>query len=1117
MENPIVCDIPLSIPIGPLTFDEETLLISGCSGFLGKVILEKLLRTFSCKKIYVLLREKRQKDAISRLKSELVISPIFSRLRDAKGPSFDEWFLSRVVPISADLLVPGMGLSMSDRVRLAAEVTVIIHAAASVEFDLPIKEAMGVNTDGSLEMLSLAKECLGLKAHVHVSTCYVNSHIRGFVKEAIYAAPFNVQEMYRTLQSSTCEELADRKQELIQGWPNTYTFTKFLTEHLLVQNKGQVPLIICRPSIIAASAEEPVPGWTDSISAASAVFMAVGMGICPVLPGSIWNVADVVPVDICANMILLAAGSGVIYGSNLSRACAVCHCGSRRCDSIYCSVPVVHCGTSSSGNPMTWFAAVDTLGEYYSKHPPARQLFKSRIALVPNQTWFDVLYYMQMKIPGNVLSFLDRLAGGPFRQMNKAVRAGERIVKVFSHFTENEWIFDSDFSTRIKIDANSDLLNIQLRSDFDWNQYIHLVCYGMRRFCLRKESAQFPENISIAGDALQRSKIWKSEAKHPYPWHPGRDLHWVCRGAEMKYSVPSHKELVEAVLSEIEDQDRHQIKCFLRCMATRFDRTSTRFFGYCLHKLFSSMFSRISVNEKGISNLSYTSECPILLVPTHRSYLDFLLVSYVLFAYSKKLPFIAAGEDFQKIPGVNSLLRNSGAFFIRRKINDPLYATALKKYFQQVLLKHGMVEFFIEGTRSRSGHTLRHKNGLLSYALDLIVERKVKDIKIVPVSISYERVLEAESFLPEQLGQRKSKESLSRILKAVSVLNTHYGKTNIFFGDPISAKSFLSGDPVAACNRLGETVTGELDKNLVVMISHLVAAAILSLPRSSLTIDSITECVNSLRDWFNEGNFAIDLPPIGSCEEPVRKCLSTHFFKVVSVKNNQVVITTANGNASILMLAYYRNHLLGLIGIDAALLACYRSLSPGSDRAVLESDLVKECFFLIPLLGLAVIVSKDRVGDAINRMVMSDLLVREEDSKLRINPEKKVICTALASAIHPFIDCAWLTAVGIRWRRPLDCDSTQSLGLCILELGQTMLQDHTISNPESISLETIRNTIQSFIRLGIIERNTQLKSTNLDRIITHLAKIRTDGNAANLKESINVFDFSKIPTPSARL
>lgn len=142
----------------------------------------------------------------------------------------------------------------------------------------------------------------------------------------------------------------------------------------------------------------------------------------------------------------------------------------------------------------------------------------------------------------------------------------------------------------------------------------------------------------------------------------------------------------------------------------------------------------------------------------------------------------------------------SGAFFIRRKTgDDPLYSAILTEYVQLLLKDNRMIEFFVEGTRSRTGKTLHPKVGLLKICTDLYFDGGVSNLTIVPISISYDRVLEGETFPFELLGEEKVEESLTRIVKAVKILSMNFGKIHVSLSPNISlktyAKQFEGADP----------------------------------------------------------------------------------------------------------------------------------------------------------------------------------------------------------------------------------------------------------------------------------------------------------------------------------
>ena len=156
-------------------YKDKTIFITGTTGFVGKVVLEKILRTLSdFKRIYIMVRQKKGMSNLQRLE-EIFSSEIFNPLFKLNPQLKQDWKL-RVFPIAGDLTMNGLGLSQEHRETIINEVDVIINCAASVNFDDPLLEALGINYFGSLRMLDLAQSCKNIKVFTHVSTAYVNSN-----------------------------------------------------------------------------------------------------------------------------------------------------------------------------------------------------------------------------------------------------------------------------------------------------------------------------------------------------------------------------------------------------------------------------------------------------------------------------------------------------------------------------------------------------------------------------------------------------------------------------------------------------------------------------------------------------------------------------------------------------------------------------------------------------------------------------------------------------------------------------------------------------------------------------------------------------------------------------
>ncbi|XP_022593651.1 dihydroxyacetone phosphate acyltransferase-like isoform X2 [Seriola dumerili] len=188
-------------------------------------------------------------------------------------------------------------------------------------------------------------------------------------------------------------------------------------------------------------------------------------------------------------------------------------------------------------------------------------------------------------------------------------------------------------------------------------------------------------------------------------------------------------------------------------------------------------------------------ESPVILMPNHRSYVDFLVISYILFTYDIPLPVIAAGIPLAGMKMVGEILRRSGAFFIRRAIgSDKLYWAVLSEYVKTIIRKgHAPMEFYVEGLRSRTLKSLMPKLGMMHMVLEPYFKGEVFDVTLVPVSISYDRVLEESLLAHELLGVPKPKESTTGLLKASKVLQEDYGTMHVNFGHPLSVRQLCQG------------------------------------------------------------------------------------------------------------------------------------------------------------------------------------------------------------------------------------------------------------------------------------------------------------------------------------
>ncbi|XP_038219949.1 fatty acyl-CoA reductase 1-like [Zerene cesonia] len=280
----------------------KTIFITGGSGFMGKVLVEKLL--YSCTnldRIYLLLRGKKGVKPEDRLK-ELYASECFSRLKKDKPGVFE----SKVFFIAGDCSQIGLGMSEEDRALIVNRAHILFHVAASVRFDDPLKMAVHLNLRGTKEVIDLAKEVRNLEVLVHVSTSYANTN-RTSIEEVVYPPHANWRDTLAVCDNLDDTTLKHLTPKYLGELPNTYVFTKQLAEHVVYEQRGQLPVIIMRPSIVICSVNEPVPGWIENLNGPVGLLIASGLGILRSVYSDPDLLADYMPVDVAIKMFIVGA------------------------------------------------------------------------------------------------------------------------------------------------------------------------------------------------------------------------------------------------------------------------------------------------------------------------------------------------------------------------------------------------------------------------------------------------------------------------------------------------------------------------------------------------------------------------------------------------------------------------------------------------------------------------------------------------------------------------------------------------------------------------------------------------------------------------------------------
>jgi glycerol-3-phosphate O-acyltransferase len=267
------------------------------------------------------------------------------------------------------------------------------------------------------------------------------------------------------------------------------------------------------------------------------------------------------------------------------------------------------------------------------------------------------------------------------------------------------------------------------------------------------------------------------------------------------------------------------------------------------------IYDGVEVDKEGLERVRAAArDGAVVYLPSHKSHVDYLVLSSVLYANALLPPLIAAGENLSFFP-LGPILRRGGAFFIRRSFQgQKLYSALVDAYMRKILVEGYGIEFFVEGGRSRTGKLLPPKYGLLSMVVDAALMMRTRKVFFVPISIGYERIIEERSYVHELSGGEKQRENVSGLLKTSGVLRSKYGRLYVQFGEVIDfedrVKEMLaeaakeSGGPVttlsprlrrALIQRLAHQVTYRINEVTVVTPAALVASALLVHPRKGMS------------------------------------------------------------------------------------------------------------------------------------------------------------------------------------------------------------------------------------------------------------------------------------------
>ncbi|KAM3584515.1 hypothetical protein VKS41_003325 [Umbelopsis sp. WA50703] len=545
-----------------------------------------------------------------------------------------------------------------------------------------------------------------------------------------------------------------------------------------------------------------------------------------------------------------------------------------------------------------------------------------------------------------------------------------------------------------------------------------------------------------------------------------------------------------------------------KCFSRMDDIRLLRFFAFTINNILVRLYHQgIHIKEsewlelRRVALIAEQKKQSLILLPCHKSHIDYLVVSYVMFRLGLQIPHIVAGDNLD-MPVVGTLLRGCGAFFIRREWGDDLlYKTVVEEYIATLLAGGYNLECFVEGTRSRLGKLLTPKFGILKIVLDAMLSGKATDCMMVPISIGYDKIIETSNYANELLGTPKEKESLWGLFSSSRLLQLKWGRVDIRVSKPFSLRDWvdqqvntrqnfdvsLPDNKVVLLKSLGYKVLADINAISVVMPSALVGTVILTLRGRGVGRNELIRRVEWLRRIIiNKGGKVAEF---GNMPTGVIVDRATSILKdLIGERNAKEVIEPTFYGIKRFELSYYRNQVIHLFVEESIVcVALYTVIKRGGaklQQRMQFDKLLDEIAFISSLFKLDMIFKQGGVESntlrTIRWLAENNVIEVTDDGWVGLTDAERDCGREnydfLCFLIWPFVESYWLASVSLLALTPskdTNIDEPQWIDEKIFSnrtqnLGKTLYYQGDLSYLEAVNKETVKNAFSRYIEQNIL-------------------------------------------------
>lgn len=552
-------------------------------------------------------------------------------------------------------------------------------------------------------------------------------------------------------------------------------------------------------------------------------------------------------------------------------------------------------------------------------------------------------------------------------------------------------------------------------------------------------------------------------------------------------------------------------------IAAHMTHGAIRFLDVVLTWVWNKIYNGVNVyNIERLQNTNKDNE--IIYVPCHRSHIDYLLLSYVLYHNGLQVPHIAAGINLN-MPIVGPILRRGGAFFMRRTFKgNKLYAAVFDEYLHSVFSHGYSTEYFVEGGRSRTGRTLNPKAGMLAMTLRSYLRDSRKPIIFMPVYVGYEKVFESSSYQGELKGKKKKKEGLGSIITSIRSMKRSFGKVRVTFGDPINFDQLLDKEQPnwreeradnnfkpewtsSVVNKLAQEVATQINNAASVNPINLVAMGLLATPHLAMDAQLLANQLDDYKRLLQSLPYTdlVEIPE-GNGKDWIEYAEK---MGMVSVAKHSLGDIIQADDYQAISLSYYRNNIFHIFAMPSLLASLFVN-----NREHEMAEIQTLCKFLYPFFKAELFLRWEEeelpgvIEIWLEALVGLGLLDRQGNhfSRPAANSNEYVKLSGFAQVAMQtqeryFLTLSLLSKVGSGQATAKEIEEQSSV------LASRISVLHGISTPEFFDKNLFRTLIEQLLSQGLLNKNEEDQLTfddSLTAMTLELEKVLD----ASLRQSI---------------